>query len=281
MPKNEKENLTWPMLLLDARDAHITTKAEQSLLYHLIMRCDPRKNYSCYPRYAQLCLDTGLEQKTLQRAAAWLEKEGYMRRVIRPEQSNLWFVDAVRIHTLAVEKRVEEKREKEEREKCPFAPPTFDGNSTEATSQKMIHTVPKDSAAEEQSNSVRDRGPDEPEDFFILENQLQRAFPEHPSWTGSRNKKQLHGHLLEVVRSAGDVRRACTLIHHFLGPNTPEADALRQWIRDSDHLGAYIKSLIPDWMDSYPGELPDIMNSTEDRGDVDVDDYEPTNALVR
>jgi len=122
------------------------------------------------------------------------------------------------------------------------------------------------SAAEERLNAPKETVLTEPPDFEILIEQLTDLFPDHPSWHGARRTKQLRRHLLELLLIAGDVRRAYTVIRHYLAPHTDAAAALRDRISKSEQLGAYLKSLFPEWMENYPEELPEVMIFDEYEG---------------
>lgn len=75
------------------RDSQSTRGAERELLYAICLRAKAEENYSCWPGYAHLAVDTGLHPVTLKRAAQELERKKLIRRVIRRNKSNKWFLN--------------------------------------------------------------------------------------------------------------------------------------------------------------------------------------------
>lgn len=75
------------------RDARSTKKADRELLVALALRCDPTKHFIAWPSYAPLALDTLLDQATLKRAAKRLEDAGLIKRVVRTNRSNHFFIN--------------------------------------------------------------------------------------------------------------------------------------------------------------------------------------------
>ncbi|MDE1156360.1 MAG: helix-turn-helix domain-containing protein [Acidobacteriaceae bacterium] len=115
-----QKKLTTLDILRDARNSGLFRKAAQSLYYHLALRADQSKQYSTYVGYPTLCADTGLDAKTLQKAAAELEDQGLIRRVVRPNHSNIWFLNVT-----AVRDAVERIRENDV--ESPFRQPDIEG----------------------------------------------------------------------------------------------------------------------------------------------------------
>lgn len=99
-------------VLLMARDAKSTKGADRQVLNALIMRAKPEKKYSCYPAYELLAEDTNLNIKTVKRAAQDLEKAGLIRRRIRHNQSNLFFINVRRLQEQVAEREAEEAARK-------------------------------------------------------------------------------------------------------------------------------------------------------------------------
>jgi DNA-binding MarR family transcriptional regulator len=75
------------------RDARSTQKAERALLLALGMRCQPAKKFIAWPSYRQLALDTCLDEVTLKRAAKKLEDANLIKRTIRPNRSNCFYIN--------------------------------------------------------------------------------------------------------------------------------------------------------------------------------------------
>jgi DNA-binding MarR family transcriptional regulator len=79
-------------LLLAIRDAASTKGAQRALLNALALRANPNNDFVCWPSYRMLSRDTCLDEGTLKRAAKRLEDAGLIRRVVRQQQSNRFFV---------------------------------------------------------------------------------------------------------------------------------------------------------------------------------------------
>ena len=75
------------------RDACSTKGAQRELLYALGLRCNPAKKFLCFPSYAQLAEDTQLDPATLKKAAKVLEDNRLIKRVIRKNRSNVFFIN--------------------------------------------------------------------------------------------------------------------------------------------------------------------------------------------
>jgi hypothetical protein len=114
-------------VLIWARDAGSTRGAERELLYALILRCRKEVKYAAFPGYALLAGDTGLHPITLKRAAAGLIKAGIIRRHVRPNRSNMWYINVALLQEQA-EARKAERKERQKRlqaddESAPFPEP--------------------------------------------------------------------------------------------------------------------------------------------------------------
>jgi DNA-binding MarR family transcriptional regulator len=79
-------------LLLAIRDAGSTKGAQRALLNALALRANPNNDFVCWPSYRVLSMDTCLDGGTLKRAAKRLEDAGLIRRVVRQQQSNRFYV---------------------------------------------------------------------------------------------------------------------------------------------------------------------------------------------
>lgn len=115
-------------VMLFARDARNTRDAQRELLYALILRADPDKNYLCFPSYGMLAKDTLLHTVTLKRAAQGLEEAGIIKRSLRRNRSNRFYINVDLLERLATENREADKaeleRDEQDEEKgSPFAAP--------------------------------------------------------------------------------------------------------------------------------------------------------------
>ena len=80
-------------ILRAIRDARTTRGSERELLYALVLRINPSKGMHCWPSYSLLGRDTQLDVTTLKRAAKSLEQKGFIKRRIRKNRSNIFFVN--------------------------------------------------------------------------------------------------------------------------------------------------------------------------------------------
>ncbi|MCU1294142.1 MAG: Helix-turn-helix domain [Bryobacterales bacterium] len=100
-------------LMLLARDARSTKGAERGLLYALLMRCRPDQNYSCFPSYRRLGIDTGYDPATLKRAAKALQDKGLIFRRTRLNRSTIFFINMAVLADQAAANRAADKAERE------------------------------------------------------------------------------------------------------------------------------------------------------------------------
>jgi hypothetical protein len=92
VPSTEATKPSILNLLLAIRDAASTKGAQRALLNALALRANPNNDFVCWPSYRMLNRDTCLDEGTLKRAAKRLEDAGLIRRVVRQQQSNRFFV---------------------------------------------------------------------------------------------------------------------------------------------------------------------------------------------
>lgn len=114
------ETLSMFKLLRLVRDARSTKNSDRLLLNALAMRSDPKRNYACWPSYRQLGLDTMLDEVTLKRAAKRLEDAGLLRRRVRKNRSNLFFVNVTKLIEQAEAMREANRKSKSENWESPF-----------------------------------------------------------------------------------------------------------------------------------------------------------------
>jgi hypothetical protein len=75
------------------RDGTSLKGALRTLLETVAGRSDPRQNYICYASYRELVEDTHYSEAILSVAVRELEAAGFIRRVIRPHQRNVYFLN--------------------------------------------------------------------------------------------------------------------------------------------------------------------------------------------
>jgi hypothetical protein len=142
----------------DLRDArlHEMTAAEHLMLIHLAWRIN--KNYTCWPSIQQLVRDTGLNEYTLKRAGTALVNAKLVKRRIRKNRSNLWWIN----HKLLGE-RAEANREADRRAKEAI-------ELEEAAAEQAWDSAEPDAEPEQQDHPVLGYkpgvGPEEEQDEF-------------------------------------------------------------------------------------------------------------------
>jgi DNA-binding MarR family transcriptional regulator len=145
----EKDKLSVLDVAWDARDSHLAAKGgEATLLLMLALRTDPKKKYSCFPGYGQLKEDSGLNIKTLKAAAAALEKKNLVKRVVRPNHSNLWYINVKLLHETAEKNRAADKRAKNNYDDCPFEAPVLNVTSAPVPAPANTDTDKDDDGVE-------------------------------------------------------------------------------------------------------------------------------------
>lgn len=129
---NETKVMPIFKLLRLVRDAGSTKNAKRELLHAIAMRCRPDKNFIAWPSYRLLAEDTLLDESTLKRAARALEDENLIKRVIRPNRSNCFFVNAALLQEQADKRKVELKKNADREEESPFAAPVVETSEEES-----------------------------------------------------------------------------------------------------------------------------------------------------
>jgi len=95
---NEEKSAMRILVLLRLIDEIESLRSsERTLLQCLVLHTDRKMNIACDPSYADLQRWTKLCDETLRLAAAKLEAKGFIRRVIRPHRTNLFYVQVERI----------------------------------------------------------------------------------------------------------------------------------------------------------------------------------------
>jgi hypothetical protein len=93
------------------RDARLCRNAERQLLDAIALRVNA-KDFTCFPSYKTLHMDTGIHESTLKKNAMSLEKKGLIRRRIRHNKSNVFILNVTRIFQQAEKNRKADKEQK-------------------------------------------------------------------------------------------------------------------------------------------------------------------------
>ena len=86
---NRRKLGTLRRLLEIVREANVVKGAERHVLFALCMRANTKKNFTCFPSYAQIVEDSSVGLSQVKVAVRELAKAGWIRRQIRPNTSNL------------------------------------------------------------------------------------------------------------------------------------------------------------------------------------------------
>jgi hypothetical protein len=114
MTEKTSNNLSNFQVLRMIRDSRTTKHSERLLLNALALRANPAKGYRSWPSYALLSLDTMLDQKRVRRAAQALEAKNLIKRMERPNSTNLFFVNVALLAAQAEEALAQDKKKKQE-----------------------------------------------------------------------------------------------------------------------------------------------------------------------
>ena len=82
------------------RDSESTKGSQRILLLALALRCKPG-TWMCWPSYSRLARDTCLDAVTCKRAAKGLEEAGIVRRQVRRNRSNRFYINFERLRAQA------------------------------------------------------------------------------------------------------------------------------------------------------------------------------------
>jgi DNA-binding MarR family transcriptional regulator len=194
----EKTYLSLLDMLLYTRDSGLTRNSQQSLLYHLVIRCRPKDDYSCFPGYDLLSRDTGLDITTLKRAARGLEEKGLVFRKVRHNHANLWYINFAEIQKKAEANRIIWGQLKNEtKPSSPFALPFL-------RSKVVAPLVSPETSI--QLTEVQDFDEEDENDCQNLDDvvaQVRCLWPEHPTFTDPSGVSRLRRDLASCIEMVG------------------------------------------------------------------------------
>ena len=245
----EKVHLMFFEIMNDARDAQLTKGAQQSLLYHLILRCDPKKDYSCFPSFELLCADTGLDMTTVKRAARELTKKGLISRVVRPNRSNLWYVNVKLLQEAAGSKRSARADDKAAKQSCPFEPPVIRKQpdafpALETSTDTGTAGTPGLLAGDAELSKAST-----PEEQVLVEKihaMLKKRLGAHPTYDDPNVENILGSCIDECIAHAGSAKRCKAILSHTL-----KDDDTLDYLSKSRYLGGCLKKCFPGWVAEY------------------------------
>lgn len=230
--QKQKTHLSFLDIIKDARDSRLFRKAEQSLYYHLALYVDSKKDYSCFPSYAALCEDTGLDAKTLQKAAASLQEKGLIHLHLRHNRSNLWFLNVAKVQETA-------ELSREQRDDAPltspFAPP-------------VLPVEESDKAPD--TEFPAQRSADERERMEKIRKLLLEELGEHPTYTLDNSKAIMDSCVEAMIEIAGSAKKCLTVLKV-----TFQDDSKKSSVLNSNQLGGYLKKCFPGWLSEWDDSI--------------------------
>jgi hypothetical protein len=212
-----------------ARDSRLTNKnSELILLYSLILRCDPKKDYSTFVGYDQLCLDTGCNRKTVQTAAGGLEAKGLIQRRVRHNQSNLWFVNVPMLKDAALANLAADAVDEDESS-------PFDLSS-------LVDDAPVTSSKDVTPDAeITPRSPEDAETVAEIKALLRDRYGDHPTYERPDGEQIMAGVVEKMVTEAGHPMAVFEVFKHLPDRFTPK-------IMASEKLGGYLRKCFPQWL---------------------------------
>ena len=115
MSARTDKHYTMQQIVLMVRDSRSTKGAQRQLLMAIAIRANAKAKYSRFPSYARLADDAQLDEVTLRRAAAALERKGLIQRRRRTNRSNLFLLQVPMLEKHAAEAREARAQEKHAR----------------------------------------------------------------------------------------------------------------------------------------------------------------------
>lgn len=233
MQDAKKNTLTTLDILRDARDSGLFKKAWQALYYHLALRANQKTDYSTFVGYETLCSDTGLNAKTIQEAAAQLEAAGLISRKVRPNHSNVWYLNVWEVHKVAETRR--------ETPVNPFAPAAIPAG---APDNALDAEFPASRSVEEQEWVAQ------------IHALLKERLGEHPTYALANSKSIMDSRVEEMIGMAGSAKRC-----HEALVRTLDIDRTRLATLKSKQLGGYLKKCFPQWFAEWSSHHDDTLDS--------------------
>jgi hypothetical protein len=221
-------------VLRHARDSRLTDKnSELILLYGLILRCDPKKEYSTFVGYDQLCLDTGCNRKTVQTAAGGLEQKGLIKRRLRHNQSNLWFVNVPQLKDAAITNLAADAVDDDG--SSPFDLTSLVENATPVASSKE---VTPDAELAPRSN-------EDAETIAEIKTLLQDRFGDHATYRDPKGEQFMSAAVEKMVAQAGHPMWVFEVFNDMPDELKEEVEPK---IMASEKLGGYLQKCFSGWL---------------------------------
>jgi|GEM_PF-3688827 len=264
----ERKHMPIFRILRLVRDARSTKKADRALLYALVLRCRPAEKFIAWPSYARLALDTLLDEVTLQRAAKRLEEAGLIKRVVRANRSNHFYINVALLQDQAAKAKAEDaaKRASDDVfDDSSFERPVMDDDDAD---QPPVAASPAEAAVLDDLDTKPAQKDYRTQNKVAGADELVRIlhdnFPDHPSLTGPTAKNITTDCINSCLAAAdGEVAAtALTLLWNFANLDTKTEVSHAVW------LGGFIKSRFPNWLAEWRTDFLSHLDTLCDHGDL-------------
>jgi hypothetical protein len=239
----EREIRSWDLLEI-VRDANVVKGAERHVLFALCMRANTKKNFTCFPSYAQIVEDSSVGLSQVKVAVRELAKAGWIRRQIRPNTSNLFFIDVPALKAAAEERRLTLRKGQLEEtdDPCNVNGLCHDGGTNELDNTDGLESEPD-------WPEIPARVGDCTEVSHLV-TMLRQMWGDHATFKDPRGVEFLTSDMARCVELAGSPFR-CAHVLHFVYEDV----TIYQSITKSQKLGLYLKHCFPTWLTTYGDRL--------------------------
>jgi hypothetical protein len=235
------------------RDGTSLKGASRTLLETVAWRSNPRQNYICYASYSELAEDTHYSEQILSIAVRELEAAGYIRRIIRPHQHNVYFLNVPLLLKMAEQKRATTPARVEIGDENPFGIEQS-AETLETDTSTEDDTAPPDDDEEGELPACRNV-----DDAIGM---VRTIWPNHPMYNTPRGMEFLRKDLEACIKHAGGSYRCGDVLY-----NVARDLAVRETVGRSRSLGSYLKKVFPAWVERYADELLPLGETPELRGE--------------
>ena len=231
------------------RDGTTLTGAQRILMDALAWRASATDNYSCYPSYARLALDTHYTAQNLRIAMRELERAVLIKRTRRRRRSNLYHLNIQLLTQMATEKRALLAKG-ETWDIDPFNSAAMFTDAEEDNTDVLDEEPQTGVETGEESDLLT-------ETFDHVLELVRKIWPGHQSFDGD---DYLEGDLEDCIELAETTVRCGQLLClvRDKDPKTIRA------VGKSGRLGAYLRKSFPGWLRTYADELLPVHYNPDD-----------------
>jgi hypothetical protein len=229
------------------RDSRLTKGSAQALLYTLVTRCDPKKDYSCFPSYETLSYDTGLDIKTVKSAADRLIEDDLVSKVARFNGSLVWYINVAKLKAGAEKTRALLAAKKAEATVCPFAPPVLkSGEQPQVASDNDQEVVDEIASGRAQKDSKVSKKKANDDQAKSVADVIRSSFSEHETLKHKDAVNIITSCAKTCIALAGSTATCIDVLNFIFSDEKENAK-----IRRSFKLGGYIENHFEDWLAKY------------------------------